>query len=161
VLVTVREKRNTGIGRTVGFGKAGGWFVWSCSSGGLRVIMGLEDWMMVEDADDDAPQRGGGGGGEGVEKKSKTTDECGSKASKEQALLTSYQLGPFLLSHRLPQSTNPNSKMSFLISIVHFRDCPVSWNSVTYSAEEMWKVLDDSREQLKGDGFQRTKVCLI
>ena len=89
--------------------------------------MGLEDWMMVEDADDDAPQ----GGGEGVEKKSKTTDECGSKASKEQALLTSYQLGPFPLSHRLPQSTNPK----FQDAIPNFnralRDCPVSWNSVT------------------------------
>lgn len=80
--------------------------------------MGLEDWMMVEDADDDAPQQRGGG--EGVEKKSKTTDDCVSKASKEQALLTSYQLGPFPLSHRLPQSTNQNSKMPFLISIVHF-----------------------------------------
>lgn len=80
--------------------------------------MGLEDWMMVEDADDDAPQQRGGG--EGVEKKSKTTDGCVSKASKEQALLTSYQLGPFPLSHRLPQSTNQNSKMPFLISIVHF-----------------------------------------
>lgn len=88
--------------------------------------MGLEDWMMVEDADEDAPQQRGGGGG-GVEKTRKT-DDCVSKASKEQALLTSYQLGPYPLSHRLSQSKFQDAIPNFNLAL---RDCPVSWNCVT------------------------------
>jgi 12-oxophytodienoic acid reductase len=46
--------------------------------------MGLESWMLVED-----------------EGRELVTSDGDDKAAKEQALLTSFQLGPFLLSHRI------------------------------------------------------------